>query len=137
MTHISRIPTVVVLALTLFAACTSTKEQIDASPGAQITVQNDNVLDMTVYALRGTERIRLGMITSGNKKVFTLKHHVVVNTPVIRFIADPVGSARSILIDELPVFPGNEIVLWIPSRRLWMDDRFSTTPSRITKTPLF
>ena len=137
MTPVTRIPTLAVLALTLLAACTSTKEQTEYSPrarGAQITVQNDNVLDMTIYALRGTERIRLGMITSGNRKVFTLKDHVVVNAPVIRFVADPIGSARSIVIDELPVFPGNEIVLWVPSRKLWRDEPFSPAPAWITQS---
>ena len=138
MIRFSRIPPLAVLALTLITACTSTKELTEKSPGAsgvQITVHNDNVLDVTVYALRGAERIRLGMITSGSRKVFTLKDDIIVNAPVIRFVADPIGSARLILIDELPVFPGHAITLWVPSRRLDLTTRAAQHLRGLQRTP--
>ncbi len=112
------------LALTVFSSCKSTNEQTDAPdapgvPEALITVHNRNVLDMTVYVQRNTQRIRLGMVTAGNEKTFTLSEYLIADAPFLRFIADPIGSARSILIEELNVFPGDEIALYISARRLY------------------
>ena len=122
MTRFFRITAVALLFLTLLPACSVLKKATDetARPAepAQITVHNRNVLDVNVYAYRGTERIRLGTITSGNSEVFVLGEHIVVNSPIIRFVADPIGSARRILIEELTVFPGDQIEIWVPIRKL-------------------
>ena len=124
MTRLFRIAAVALLVLTLLPACSLLKKNTEgggaSSPiePAQITVHNRNVLDVNIIAYRGTERIRLGTITSGNSEVFVLEERIVVNSPIIRFIADPIGSARNILIDELTVFPGDQIELWVPIRKL-------------------
>ena len=121
MTKLFRLTALALLALTVLASCKSTSEQTDTSSGvppAIITVHNSNVLDMTVYVQRNTQRIRLGMVTAGTEKTFTLSDHLILDSPFLRFIADPIGSARSILIDELNVFPGDEIDLYISARRL-------------------
>ena len=123
MTRLFRISTVALLVLTLLPACSLLKKNgvaaaTDPIEPAQITVHNRNVLDVNVYAYRGTERIRLGTITSGNSEVFTLDERIIINSPTIRFIADPIGSARRILIEELTVFPGDQIEIWVPIRKL-------------------
>ena len=123
MTRLFHLAALALLALTALSSCKSTNEQTDASdasgvPPAIITVHNHNVLDMTVYVQRNTQRIRLGMVTAGSEKIFTLSEHLVVDSPLLQFIADPIGSARLILIDELNVFPGDEIDLYISARRL-------------------
>ncbi len=123
MTRLFHFTALVLLALTVLASCKSTSEQADASdtsgvPPAIITVHNSNVLDMTVYVQRNTQRIRLGMVTAGSEKTFTLSEDLIVNSPLLQFIADPIGSPRLILIDELNVFPGDEIDLYISARRL-------------------
>lgn len=122
MTRLFRITTAALLVLTLLPACSvlkkATDEPSEPVEPAQITVHNRNVLDVNVYAYRGTERIRLGTITSGNSEVFVLGEHIVVNSPIIRFVADPIGSPRRILIEELTVFPGDQIEIWVPIRKL-------------------
>ncbi len=123
MTKLFHFTALALMALTVLASCKSTSEQTDASapsgvPPAIIRVHNSNVLDMTVYVQRNTQRIRLGMVTAGSEKTFTLSDHLILDSPFLRFIADPIGSARSILIDELNVFPGDEIDLYISARRL-------------------
>ncbi len=117
-----RISAVALLVLTLLPACSLFKKATDDTPTviepAQITVHNRNVLDVNIIAYRGPERIRLGTITSGNSEVFTLDERIVINSPIIRFVADPIGSPRTILIEELTVFPGDQIELWVPIRKL-------------------
>ncbi len=124
MKRLFRITALALLALTVFSSCKSTQQPTDAPdtssvPEALITVHNSNVLDMTVYVQRNTQRIRLGMVTAGNEKTFTLSEYLIADAPFLRFIADPIGSARSILIEELNVFPGDEIALYISARRLY------------------
>ncbi len=97
MTRLFHFTALVLLALTVLASCKSTSEQADASdtsgvPPAIITVHNSNVLDMTVYVQRNTQRIRLGMVTAGSEKTFTLSEDLIVNSPLLQFIADPIGS---------------------------------------------
>jgi hypothetical protein len=113
----------VLLSLALLPSCSLLKKKGASGASepvepAQVTIHNRNVLDVNVYAYRGAERIRLGTITSGNSEVFVLEKRIVVNAPVIRFVADPIGSARTIFIEELTVFPGDAIELWVPIRRL-------------------
>ena len=124
MKRLFRITALALLALTVFSSCKSTNQPTDAPdasrvPEALITVHNSNVLDMTVYVQRNTQRIRLGMVTAGGEKTFTLSESLIADAPLLRFIADPIGSARSILIDELNIFPGDEIALYISARRLY------------------
>ncbi len=124
MTKLFHFTALVLMTLTVLASCKSTSEQTDVSdpsgvPPAIITVHNSNVLDMTVYVQRNTQRIRLGMVTAGGEKTFTLSESLIADAPLLRFIADPIGSARSILIDELNIFPGDEIALYISARRLY------------------
>ena len=124
MTRLFRIAVPMLIVVMLLPACSLLKKSGEAAEAsgpvepAQITVHNRNVLDVNIIAYRGTERIRLGTITSGNSQVFVLEEHIVVNAPTIRFIADPIGSARNILIEELTVFPGDAIELWVPIRKL-------------------
>ena len=124
MTRLFHCTTLALLALTVLSSCKSTGEHADASdalgvPPALVTVQNRNVLDMIVYVQRNTQRIRLGMVTAGTEKTFTLSEHLIVDAPLLRFIADPIGRARLILIEELNVFPGDDIALHISARRLY------------------
>ena len=124
MKRLFRITVLALLALAVFSSCKSTKQPTDAPdaqnvPKALITVHNSNVLDMTVYVLRNTQRIRLGMVTAGGEKTFTLSESLLVGAPLLRFIADPIGSPRSILIGELSIFPGDEIALYISARRIY------------------
>ena len=125
MKRLFHVTALVLLAVTAFSSCKSTSEQTDADaadtlgvPPALITVHNRNVLDMTVYVQRNTQRFRLGMVTAGTDKTFTLSEHIVVDSPLLQFIADPIGSPRNILIEELNIFPGDEVDLYISARRL-------------------
>ena len=123
MTTFFRTAVSILILVMVGSGCSLLKSKGDAEPSgpvepAQVTVHNRNVLDVNIIAYRGTERIRLGTITSGNSQVFTLDERIVINSPTIRFMADPIGSARAILIEELTIFPGDNIELWVPIRRL-------------------
>ncbi len=80
-----------------------------------VLVQNQALLDMTVYILRGSERIRLGTATGLRDTRFTIPQGIVFGATSLRFLADPIGSNRTPVSEEITVQEGEEIVLRIPS----------------------
>ncbi len=104
-----------VLAVTV-AACGSTEEASKSyrPPTTTVEVDNRNVLDVTVYVERNGFRVRLGQVSGHSSDVFTIPPEVVQGGP-LRFVADPIGQIRS-LIDEIPVFPGDQVLFIVPPR---------------------
>lgn len=97
------------------AACTSTprNEAADLLDRTTVTVDNQSFSDMTIYASRG-QRVRLGTATGHTKTVFTLPPSLLRGTGQVRFVADPVGSNRTSVSEEITVSPGDNLVLTIP-----------------------
>ncbi len=117
MIRLLRTTAFVLLALALLPSCKASEEQAEAPPLEDVTVrvQNNNVLDMTVYAVRGAQRFRLGLVTTGRTDTFVLPGYLLTGSTHLGFVVDPVGSDRSYLVEEFSVFPGDEIDLVIPS----------------------
>jgi hypothetical protein len=97
------------------AACSSTprNEAADILERTTVTVDNQSFSDMTIYASRG-QRVRLGTATGHTKTVFTLPPSLVRGTGQVWFVADPVGSSRTSVSEEITVTAGDAIVLTIP-----------------------
>ena len=100
----------------IFAACASLGHQTPAPAGTPTTVVVDNraVLDMNIYVLRGGERIRLGTANGLSKTTLTIPHGVVNISTTLRFLADPIGSTRSPVSEEINVMEGDQVTLMIP-----------------------
>jgi hypothetical protein len=101
----------------LLPACKSSEAQAEGEMEAAITVRvyNSNALDVTVYAIRNATRYRLGQVGTTRTKHFTMPTYLITGNPLIRFEADPIGSAVSIFIDEFAITPGEEVNLTVPS----------------------
>lgn len=105
----------VVLIAGIAVACSSTRrgDGAELANRTTVTVDNQSFSDMTVYATRG-QRIRLGIATGHSKTTFTIPSSVLGGGGLIRFIADPIGSSRTSVSEEINVNPGDEIGLLIP-----------------------
>jgi len=79
-----------------------------------VQVQNQGFSDMVVYAVSGGQRIRLGLATGNSTKTFTIPRNLVRGAGPIRFLADPVGSNRTPVSEEMTVQPGDVVTLTIP-----------------------
>ena len=79
-----------------------------------LRVENQGFPDMTIYALQGGQRIRLGLATGNTTSVFTIPNYLLGAGNTIRFLADPVGSTRAPVSDEIAVHPGDQVTLTIP-----------------------
>lgn len=96
------------------AACASTRTTREADGPTSLRVENRTTLDMTIYALRGSERIRLGTVTALQTAVLPIPSQVIFGTTRLRFLADPIGSNRTPVSDEISVTPGDEVTWVLP-----------------------
>jgi hypothetical protein len=114
--------TAVVYAIALFLAVTTISScarrvpgEIDERAGATVRVENRAFTDMTIYIVHQTQRIRLGTVSALGTTTFPIPRRFVSGAS-LRFLADPLGSDRTPVSEEISVFPGDEIVLVIPVR---------------------
>lgn len=73
-----------------------------------VVVENRNWQDVTVYALRGGARVRLGTVTSMQTARFVLSTEMTRSTQ-FRLMADPVGSSQTFTSDPVRVEPGDQV----------------------------
>lgn len=106
------------LALTLTAglvACGGARRTPpDAQPETTVEVDNQGFLDMTIYLIAGSARIRLGI--AGGARVTTLRipPQYVFGVSSLQFLADPIGGRRAPVSDTINVSPGDRLRLVIP-----------------------
>ncbi len=100
-----------------FTAC-ARRTEINPNEGAgptQVRVVNQGYADMDIFVLStGTGRIRLGTVTGNSTATFTLPGYLVGHATQMRFLADPIGSNRTPVSDQITVEPGATVELTIP-----------------------
>jgi hypothetical protein len=102
-------PVIPILIISIFlAACSSTRQAGSGSgqPLTTVRVENRNFLDMKIYVLRGSERIRIGTVTGNSTQVLRIPEGVIVGSSLLQFIADPIGGNQTPISQEISVRPG-------------------------------
>lgn len=113
MTGIKRL--ILLASCALIAACASMKSSSGPAPApTTVVVDNRALLDMTIYVVRGGQRVRLGLATGLSQTKFTIPPGIVSGGTTVRFLADPVGSSRTPVSEEISVREGEEVGLMIP-----------------------
>src|SRR4026209_1497226 len=79
-----------------------------------VEVDNQGFADMTIYAVRTSQRYRLGIATGNRKTRLTIPTSVSSGLSPLRFIADPIGGRRNSVSQEITIAPGDIVVLMIP-----------------------
>ena len=107
------------LALTCFfgaAPACRTPGTISRDPErTTVRVDNQAALDMTIYAMRFGQRVRLGTVTAHSSQVLQIPASLLTGSATtLRFIADPIGSTTGSVGEEITVMPGDQVVLTIP-----------------------
>lgn len=107
----------VLIVATLLGACSTTRrgEGDRLIEQTTVTVDNQSFSDMTIYVSRG-QRVRLGNARGHSKTTFTIPPSIVAGVSTLRFIADPIGSTRASVSEEISVNAGDSIGLTIPPR---------------------
>jgi hypothetical protein len=96
----------------LAAACASRGGRVGAREGAVLVVDNRAFADMTIYAVEGTARRRLGF-APGNTKTEISLPPTLVNRD-LQLLADPVGSSRTSVSNRIYIQSGGRVTLTIP-----------------------
>lgn len=87
----------------------------EGQPTTVVEVVNRATLDMNVYVVpESGGRERLGTATSHVTTHFTIPRRHLFGVTNLRFQADPVGSVRTHLSEQVLVIPGDTVVLTIP-----------------------
>ena len=79
-----------------------------------LQVENRGFADMVVYAVSGSQRVRLGLANGNSTKSFTIPASLIQGSRPLRFLADPVGGNRRPISEEMVVHPGDIVTLTIP-----------------------
>jgi hypothetical protein len=101
-------------AVIALSACASAKTNSNPQEPTILNVDNRAVLDMTVYVLRSSQRIRLGTANGLSTTRLTIPSSLVFGATTLRFMADPIGSNRVPISDDITVLPGDEVTMIIP-----------------------
>jgi hypothetical protein len=104
----------VLVAAGLLAACAYSRAAANAQEETTVRVDNQATLDMNIYVLRGSERIRLGTVTGLSTQVLRIPKNIIFGATPLRFLADPIGSGRMPVTEEVVVAPGDQVGLRIP-----------------------
>ncbi len=100
--------------LLMAASCAVMKKNENESrPKTTVKVENRNWLDMDIYVLHSSQRIRLGTVTGLSEKTLIIPNHVL-GAPTLRFVADPIGARGQSVTHDIAVLPGDQIILYIP-----------------------
>jgi hypothetical protein len=105
-----------ILALAALTACGGRSPEANPNPEspAMLQVENQSFSDMVIYAVSGAQRVRLGLATGNSTKSFTIPIYLIRGAGPLRFLADPIGSNRTPISEELSVQPGDIVGLTIP-----------------------
>jgi hypothetical protein len=101
-------------ALMLMSACMYSQGPQQPQEQTMLRVDNQSVADMTIYALRGSQKVRLGLTTGLKVSLLTIPSSLIFGATSLRFLADPIGSSRTPVSDEIVVAPGDVVTLTIP-----------------------
>jgi len=104
------------LAVPLLVSCSRGMRRADADDGpVTIFVENRNFLDVTVYAVLGSGRVRVGQVTGSSSATFEMPLRRISAAGDVRFNVDPIGSNRTWTSDALHLYAGQEVELIVES----------------------
>ena len=108
--------TTLILAVSAALTACSAGRRGPAPESARTTVrvQNANFSDMTIYAMRSSQRVRIGLANGNSTTILVIPANIMAGITALRFIADPIGGRAKPLTEEITVAPGDEVVMYIP-----------------------
>lgn len=100
-------------------ACSRNQKEDEAAepaPPTYLKVENRAFLDMTLYVIRNTQRIRIGQVSGNSTGRLLIPANLLFGTGMLQFQANPIGGNRQPVSQEIAVSAGDEVTLIIPPR---------------------
>lgn len=116
MTQLLRGRAALIGVVALLGACGGARSSRPAAPAARTILEVDNrsFVDMTVYIVNGGQRVRVGLAVGKTVSQMTIPARVLGSARDLQFLADPIGSDRTAVSDQLFVRAGDRVTLVIP-----------------------
>lgn len=103
------------LTFAIASACTPQQPApLDTQTQTTVRVDNQSFSDMTIYVMRETTRVRLGLASAASTSTFVIPVDVLRTAETLRFVADPIGTARASVSQQITVHPGDQVTMQIP-----------------------
>jgi hypothetical protein len=100
---------------TLLSGCGAVRSTRPGSAERTILeVDNQGLADMTIYVIHASQRMRIGFAPGLRKTELTIPRSAVSGTGQLAFLADPVGSSRTSVSEQIYVAPGDRVTIVIP-----------------------
>ncbi|MFQ5605792.1 MAG: hypothetical protein ACE5HS_21185 [bacterium] len=72
-------------------------------------------MDMNIYVIRNTQRVRLGTARGLSTQTFVIPDYLVNGLTNLSLLADPIGGRDTSISEEISVYPGDTIDMVIPN----------------------
>ena len=99
--------------MTTTVACARSNSIPEPLNPVTLRVENQAFLDMNIYTVYHSQRIRVGTATGNRTTVFRVPVRIM-GSESLQFYADPIGGTASPVSEEVLVSPGDVITLTIP-----------------------
>ncbi|HET6232916.1 MAG TPA: hypothetical protein VFE05_22760 [Longimicrobiaceae bacterium] len=86
----------------------------DPQQRTTVKVENQAWVDVNVYVVRETQRVRLGQVPAHSTQVFPIPSYLATTAARLAFFVDPIGSPRTAQSYDMSVYPGDQVTLTIP-----------------------
>ena len=83
---------------------------------AVVKVENRNWSDVTVYAITGGLRQRLGTVSSMGRASFRVPPHLLTGSRDLRLLIDPIGGGQEYLSPAVQVYGGQEVAFMVQNQ---------------------
>lgn len=81
-----------------------------------VRVDNQNQLEMTIFAYLGSQRVRLGRAKPYETTDLVIPAAFVTSVSRMQFLAEPLGLRRSYSSELMQVAPGDQVDFFVPAR---------------------
>src|SRR5688572_20590143 len=114
--NMKRLATPILATLLLLGACSGTRKARPAMEREPTVLEVDNrgFVDMNVYIVNGSQRIRLGMAGGLTRTNLTIPPRYLSSGRDLAFLADPIGGRRTAVSQSIYVREGDHVTLTIP-----------------------
>ena len=111
----SRVPGIVATALALLTGCAPLMPETttDVPTVAILSVQNGQLEDMRVYAVRGTARIRLGVVDALSTRSMRIRRHMLSSDGSLSLLAESSPRRTQVWGGPVLVDPGRRVEWWL------------------------
>jgi hypothetical protein len=115
--RIARLALAALIISTASSACSRNNKEdegLEPQPPTYLKVENRAFLDMNLYIIHSSQRIRIGQVTGNSTGKLLIPANLLNATTTLQFQASPIGGNRSPISQQISVSPGDEIFLIIP-----------------------